>query len=134
MTPPPLPALTEENHAYWTGGARGLLLINRCTACRYWVHPPGPVCPQCHSTDVEPAPVSGLGTIYSYTVNHQRWHPELEVPYAIVVVDLDEQPGLRLTTNLRGCPVDEVRIGMRVRVCFEAYGEIHLPQFRPEPA
>lgn len=128
-----LPALTAENRAYWTGGGRGLLLIGRCPACGLWVHPAGPVCPRCLNRDVAPVPVSGLGTVYSFTVNHQRWHPELEVPYVIVVVELDEQKGLRLTTNLRDCPVDEVRIGMRVRVCFEAHGEIHLPQFRPEP-
>lgn len=130
----PLPALTEENHAYWTGGARGRLLIDRCAACGHWLHPPGPLCPQCHGTEIAPTAAGGLGTIYSFTVNHQRWHPDLPVPYVIVVVELDEQKGLRLTTNLRDCPVDEVHIGMRVRVCFEAHGEIHLPQFRPEPS
>lgn len=128
----PLPALTEENHAYWTGGARGELLVDRCVACGHWLHPPGPFCAECHGTEIAPTAASGLGTVYSFTVNHQRWHPDLEVPYVIVVVELDEQAGLRLTTNLRDCPVESVHIGLRVRVCFEDRDGIHLPQFRPE--
>jgi uncharacterized protein len=128
----PLPALTEENRAYWTGGALGELLIDRCVACGHWLHPGGPLCPVCHGTDLTPTAVGGTGTVYSFTVNHQRWHPDLAVPYVLVVVELDEQPGLRLTTNLRDCPVESVHIGMRVRVLFEARGEVHLPQFRPE--
>ncbi|MFI5042327.1 MAG: zinc ribbon domain-containing protein [Acidimicrobiales bacterium] len=35
-----LPTLTDHNRAFWTGGATGELLIQRCGACRRWMHPP----------------------------------------------------------------------------------------------
>jgi len=47
-------------------------------------------------------------------------------------VDIEEQEGLRLTTNLVGCQPDEVRIGMAVQVCFEEREDgIFLPLFEP---
>ena len=94
-------------------------------------HPPTPICPYCLSRDVSPQPVSGLGTVVSYTINHQAWNPEVPVPYSIVLVELDEQPGLRLVSNLVGDESDSPAIGMRVSVVFEQLtDEIFLPLFR----
>jgi uncharacterized OB-fold protein len=45
---------------------------------------------------------------------------------------MDEQPGLRLTTNIVNCAIEEVRIGMRVRVLFEPYEDVWLPLFEPD--
>jgi uncharacterized OB-fold protein len=93
------------------------------------------VCRDCLSDDVAPAPVSGRGVVYSFTVNHQEWAPGME-PYVIVLVELDEQPGLRVVSNLVGCRPEHVEIGMRVEVTFrrEDDGEpVWLPQFRPAP-
>ncbi len=74
--------------------------------------------------------MSGRGEVYSYTVNHQPWDGDPE-PYAIVLVALPEQDGLRLTSNLVGCPVDDVRIGMPVRVTFERHDQVWFPLFEP---
>ena len=54
----------------------------------------------------------------------------------IAIVELDEQPGLRLTTNLVGIEPDAVRRGLRVDVCFEHLEDVYLPLFQPavEPA
>jgi len=50
----------------------------------------------------------------------------------VAIVELDEQPGLRLTTNIVHCAPDDVKIGMRVRVLFEDLGEdVYLPLFEP---
>lgn len=127
----PLPRLTELNRPFWTGGAHGTLLIQNCGACRYWVHPPSVICPCCGQDAPEPIPVSGSATVVSVTVNHQQWMPNVVPPYAIVLVELDEQQGLRLTTNILELPADEVKIGLRVQVAFEANGEIFVPLFRP---
>ena len=71
--------------------------------------------------------------MHTYTVNHQPWIPGFDPPYVVAIVDIEEQEGLRLTTNLVGCEPDEVRIGMPVRVCFEEREEgIFLPLFTPE--
>jgi uncharacterized OB-fold protein len=62
-------------------------------------------------------------------VNYQKWHPALEVPYVIARIAIDGAPGVYLTTNVIGCPVDEVDIGDRVKVNFLQQGEVYLPLF-----
>jgi uncharacterized OB-fold protein len=127
--PWPVPQITDQNGAFWTGGRDGELLIIRCTSCGYWIHPPTPRCPHCLTDAVEPQAVSGRGTVYSYTINRQAWVPGLEVPFVIAMVELDEQPGLRLMTNIVDCPTEEVEIGMPVEVAFVERGEAFIPVF-----
>ena len=88
------PALDDENRFFWTSGADGVLRFLRCGGCGYWLHPPLPRCPMCGSRDVSPQPVSGRGLVFSYTVNHHSWDGSTE-PYAIGLVELPEQEGLR---------------------------------------
>ncbi|MEN8183085.1 MAG: OB-fold domain-containing protein [Myxococcota bacterium] len=128
-----LPRLTELNRHFWTGGAQGELRLLRCRACQTWIHPPSPRCPACLAKDVEPEAVSGRGTVASFTLNHQPWVPAADHPYVIAIVELAEQAGLRLTTNLVGCAPEAVRIGMSVRVIFEEHGEVQIPLFEPVP-
>jgi uncharacterized OB-fold protein len=123
-----LPPLTDVNRPYWTGGAQGQLLIERCRRCRRWQHPPAGAC-RCCGADAAPEPVSGRGTVFTFTVNRHRYHPDVPPPYVIAIVELDEQPGLRLPTNIVGCEPEEVRIGARVEVRFEQHGEVHVPVF-----
>jgi uncharacterized OB-fold protein len=130
---PPVPAVTALTEPFWRGGATGRLLIGRCRACGFWLHPPGPVCRRCHSKDVHPTPVSGRGRVRTFTVNHQSWFPALPTLYVLAIVELDEQPGLQLLTRLVGCPAETVRSGLPVRVRFEPHGDVYLPLFAPEP-
>src|SRR5439155_881308 len=95
----PLPALEPESERFWRACREGRLEITRCRACGWYVHPPRPVCPRCQGRDVCWEAVSGRATVVSYTVNHQRWMPGMEVPYAIGLVELIEQADLRLTTR-----------------------------------
>jgi uncharacterized OB-fold protein len=76
--------------------------------------------------------VSGRGTVHTFTVNHQPWDGSTE-PWAIVLVELPEQEGLRLTSNLVGLEPDEVRIGMEVQVLFEQHDDVWVPVFAPVP-
>ena len=126
----PTPQVNDDNRAFWTGGRDGELQIARCRACGFYIHPPTPRCPQCLSDDVAPEAVSGRGRIYSYTINHRVWVPGSEVPYIVAIVELDEQPGLRLFTNIVDCPLDQVAIDLPVQVEFRERGEAHLPVFR----
>src|SRR5207302_10109628 len=77
----PVPVPTDDDRAFWTGGADRQLLIHRCTVCRQWFHPPAPVCPRCRTRDVQPEPASGRGTVWAATVNHQSWFAALPPPY-----------------------------------------------------
>ena len=126
-----LPTLTPENRAFWTGGANGELLIQRCTDCRRWVHPPTDRCPSCEGA-VQAEPVSGRGTVFTYTVNAYQFHPDVAPPpNTIVIVQLDEQADLRIATNLVNYEDAELRIDQPVQVLFERQGEIFYPLFEP---
>jgi uncharacterized OB-fold protein len=127
-----LPELTERNAHFWTGGAEGELRFLRCVACHYWIHPPAPICPACLGRDLEVAAASGRARVATCTVNHQPWIPGFDPPYAIAIVELPEQRGLRLTTQIVGCAPERVHIGMPVRVRFEAYEDVWIPLFEPE--
>lgn len=127
----PLPAVNDDNRAFWTGGAQGALMIARCGDCAYYVHPPVGFCPACESRNVAPERVSGRGEVFSYTVNRKAWLPGLPVPYVLALVELEEQAGLRLPSNIVGCDPESVRIGMKVAVRFEAVEDLHVPLFGP---
>jgi uncharacterized protein len=116
---------------FWRSGADGKLRFLRCRACGYYIHPPSPVCPACFQRDVAPEPVSGRGALYSYTVNYQRWSPDLEVPYVLGLVSLPEQGGLRMASKVVNCRIDEVRFEMPVRVVFARHDDLYLPYFEP---
>lgn len=124
-----LPELTPENTPFWTGGERGELMIAHCDACDHAIHPPEVICPVCLSRSVTPRAAAGTGVIHSYTVNYQPWLPDLAVPYALVVVDLDGEPGVRLTAQLQDVEPDSVAIGQRVRVGFVPVEDVWIPEF-----
>ena len=126
-----LPPLDPTNRPFWTGGSQGSLLIERCEQCRQWQHPPTGTCGACGGA-AAPERVSGKGTVFTFTVNHQQYHPDVPPPYVIAVVELVEQADLRLPTNLVDCDPDEVRIGAPVRVRFEEHGEVFVPVFAPD--
>jgi uncharacterized OB-fold protein len=128
-----LPELTPENEFFWTAGADGVLRILRCADCGYYNHPPYPVCGRCLSRNVAPAPVSGRGTVYSCTVNHQQWMPGTP-PYSIAMVALEEQPDVRIFTNIIGCDPGSVAVGDHVEVTFAQHEDVWLPLFRKTAA
>src|SRR5262245_23666885 len=126
-----LPRVRDRNEFFWTSGADGKLRFLRCQSCGYWIHPPSPICPICHSRELQPEAVSGEAEVHTFTVNHQAWIPGFDPPYVVAIVELPEQEGLRLTTNLVRVAPDDVRIGMPVKVTFEQWEDVWLPLFRP---
>lgn len=131
--PPRIISPSPESEFYWTSGADGKLRIQRCRDCERWIHPPGPVCPFCHSRKLSPEPVSGVGTVATFTINRKEWIPGFTPPYVFALVEIDEDPTIRISTNIVGCEPDEVAIDMRVEVEFEENGEWHVPLFHPLP-
>ena len=131
-----LPEITDRNRPFWTAGRDGVLRFQRCQQCGYWIHPHGPMCPQCLAKDIAYEAVSGRATVHTFTVNEQAWMPVPELPFVLAIVAFPEQDGLRLTTVITGCAVDDVFIGMPVTVAFVAHEdeEIWLPMFTPEVA
>ena len=127
----PLPLLEKQSSYFWTGGASGQLLIARCDRCGLYQHPPLQRCTGCGGDSFTPSPVSGRGRVATFTVNHEAWLPGLAVPFVFAAVELVEQPELYVFSNIVS-PVDQVRIGMPVSVCFERHGDLHIPLFRPD--
>lgn len=139
--PPPV-ASDPLTDFFWAGAREGRLLIQRCRDCGTYIHLPRPVCRACRSFDLAPEPVSGRGTIYTFTETHRPFHPFFvdRVPYLLAAVELEEQAGLRVLSNLvgldePGAPAREPRIGMAVEVRFEWLSDdLAIPVFRPAPA
>ncbi|MPS69910.1 MAG: DNA-binding protein [Novosphingobium sp.] len=133
MLPRKLPMLEPESAFFWTSGQDGKLRIQRCLACGTWQHPPLPRCAQCGSENVSPEPVSGRGVLASFTINNEPWLPGLEVPFVFCAVELPEQRGLYVFSNLLA-DVATARIGLPVTVVFQRHEDIWLPLFTPETA
>lgn len=113
---------------FWTSGEDGTLRLLHCSRCGLFVHPPSMPCPRCLSTRLQPHPVSGLGVVHTFTVNVQPWVPGQQ-PYVIAVVELVEQEGLRLTTNIVGSQLGDVGVGSRVTVLFVHRNGLWYPVF-----
>ena len=105
------------------------LLIEHCDECARWVHPATGECRNCGGPLVA-RPVSGRGTVFTYTVNHHPYNPDIPTPYVIAIVELAEQSGLRVAANIVGCEPDSVRCGMPVDIQPEMSGG-GAPLFAP---
>ena len=127
-----LPKPDSLSAPYWEGARNGQLLLQRCRGCGHIWHPPLPICPRCHARDYAWQPSSGTGTVYSFTTIHHAAHIAVDgrTPYLVALVTLAEGP--RVVANILGCPAEEVRIGMPVRLVFQQVApEVALPQFEP---
>jgi uncharacterized OB-fold protein len=132
----PVPVPDERSAPFWEAAARHVLAVARCSRCRAWVLPPDLTCPACLSSD--PAfvfePVSGRGTVRSWTVMRQSFLPGFagEVPFQLVDVELelDGQPDVRMIGRLLDGSDAPVRLGAPVTVAFEdVAGGVSVPAF-----
>jgi len=131
---PPQPAPNKLTSFYWDALTRHELEILRCQDCGFYVHYPRPICNKCLSTNLAPERVSGRGKLYTYTWAAQAFHPYYvdKIPYCIAVVELEEQAGLRVTSNVIDCAREDVKMGMDLEVTFvDAPGRQTLAMFRP---
>jgi uncharacterized OB-fold protein len=106
------PPVSPETKPFWDAAAEGKLLVKKCTACGELHFYPRAICPFCFSDRTEWQPVSGAGTIYTYSVMRRA-----PIPYAIAYVTLAEGP--TMMTNIVDCDLDGIRIGQQVRLVFK---------------
>jgi uncharacterized protein len=131
-----IPKLIPEpvglNAEFYAFCAAGELRFQRCAACATWRHPPRARCAACGSEAATWELASGRGHVYSWTITHRPLDPAFadEVPYAVLVVEMEEGP--RLVGNLRGLDPSGLRLGLPVEVVLERVSDtVALTQFRP---
>lgn len=114
----PIPALTEFNHDFFTSAR---LMLQQCADCSTIQHPPDDVCYNCQGWNFQSKEATGPGTIYSYIIVHNPPSPAWadRVPYPVVLVELDEHPGIRIIGNVINAAPEHIAIGQPVRVVFE---------------
>ncbi len=137
MTGRPVPVPDDISRGYWEAAAAHTLAMARCSRCGTFAMPPDIVCSHCHSTDPEFTfvPVSGRGTVRSWTVMHQSFLPGFDdlVPFVLVDVELDEQLDLRTIGRLLDGPDAPLAVGARVLVAFEDLAPgVSVPAFTLE--
>ncbi|ROO83504.1 hypothetical protein EDD29_1007 [Actinocorallia herbida] len=120
----PVPAPSPLTEPYWAACRRGELALQRCADCTRFVHLPETSCPYCGGTNLPFTPVSGYGSVHTFSTVHRTFLPGFTPPYTVAWIDLAE--GVRAFGTLHAA---EPAIGMPVRVCFD-----DLPGFGPVPS
>ena len=131
----PAPTVDGLTKPFWDAAAKHELAIQRCETCRHYVHFPSASCPQCGALALTFEGVSGEGNVYSFVVTHHTAIPGFadRVPYVVAWIELAEQPGLRVVSDLVDCDPSQVAIGAPVRVWFDDREDgITIPRFRLE--
>jgi uncharacterized protein len=129
-----------DNLEHFRGLLQRRLLINRCQQCGYWIYPHRPMCPKCWSWRVEPTEVSGKGTLYMFTLSlpthlgSRIAGLDYAEPTPIGGVELPEREGLRYLAQIVNCPVDDIRIGMLMRLTWIDRNGTPAPAFEPDRA
>jgi uncharacterized OB-fold protein len=119
-----IPHPSELDYEFFAVASRtGRLHVQRCSSCGDHHHPPRLYCPSCFSGEFDFSEVSGRGVVYSHTVSHysaeKAWREM--VPFATIVVELEEGP--RVVGSARGFEVEDIKIGVPVRVMTESVAE-----------
>jgi uncharacterized protein len=130
----PLPYPDEITEPFWAAVRAHRLSIQRCKACRHWNHVPAIACYACAREDLAYEPVSGRGTLHSWTVLHDSPGPGFvhRLPVLVGIVELEEQARLYLTANLLDVQPGRLSLGMPLEVAYEQVTpDVVLPQFRP---
>jgi uncharacterized OB-fold protein len=126
------PAMTAENREFWAGAERGQFIGERCTYCRRYLFPPRSFCPGCGARELAAVAITGVGTVYSFTVNWNRWQPDLPVPFALVLAEFADAPGFRLLGRMHGDAIHDLRVGQAVKLGFDpGPAGLHVPCFSP---
>ena len=131
----PYAQIDHDNKHLFRGWLGERLLIHRCDECAHFHHPPKPICPRCWSASLTPTRVSGRGGVHLTILLHQG-PPAPGVDYAkaphpVVTVELEEQEGLRFTSTVVDCALEDVRIGLPVELAWIDRSGAPFPVFRP---
>ena len=125
----PIPVPNEWTKPFWEAARQGELKMQRCQSCRKFQHPPYATCVNCMSIDLKFEPVAGKGSIYAYTIMYHTGDKRFAsaVPYASIIVELDEAPGALMACNLLDAEYTEAKVGRRVELVFQKLNDDFTP-------
>ncbi|HXC41275.1 MAG TPA: Zn-ribbon domain-containing OB-fold protein [Burkholderiales bacterium] len=127
------PIVDTESEPFWKGCKEGKLVIKRCKDCSKVYYYPRRWCPNCWSENTEWIESKRRGKVYSYSTIHQNPAQPFAslVPYAVVLVDLDEGPRMMVNWDF-AIPPDKIKCDMPVEIAFRDISEeLALPIARP---
>ena len=132
--PKPVPVPDEGSRPFWEAAASHVLAIQCCDNCGWYSYPPVMICPNCLSYErsFRYQPVSGRGTVRTWTVMRDAFLPGFrpDVPYVVVSVELEEQAGLKIVGRLVDGPEAPLAIGAPVEVVFDDVADgVSVPEF-----
>jgi uncharacterized protein len=127
-----VPVLDDrDTSGFFQAAQRHELVVRVCTRCHTVLHLPRSYCSACGGSESRWQSVPGRGKLYSWTTVEQPLHPAYPVPYTIILVQLDEPPGVRLVGCLSGAP--DLTEGQAMQVHWEECdGGVVLPQWKPQ--
>ncbi len=99
------------------------LIGSKCEVCGTHYFPLRHICVKCRRKGkIVEHKFSGKGTVYSYTlVNVPPSGFELEAPYVLAIVQLEEGP--KLTAQVVDCEMKDVKIGSPLKMVFRKIQE-----------
>jgi uncharacterized OB-fold protein len=124
---------------FWAGAARRELLIPRCDHCGVYAWYPREHCHACDGERFTWTRMSGRGRLFSWAVVRHAFLPQFrgKVPFVPALVALDEDPAVRLVTELLDTDPADLRVDLAVRAVFRPLrfegvdGEVLAPLFVP---
>ena len=124
------PIVTPDAKFFWEAADREEFVGQRCGECGKYTFPPRPMCPVCHSLKREIVPLSGKGTVQSWTM--PRHPPALGFAEPPIVAVIKLQEGINFVSNVVGIKLEDVKLGLPVEVLFEpTMGDHKVPVFKP---
>ena len=95
------------------------LMAAKCNECGTEILPPKPMCTNCLSTNLRWIELDGTGKLLTYTVIHVAPEQFQDIaPYIVGIIEL--QNGLRLPGMIRDLKQEDIKIGMSLKIDFEA--------------
>ena len=130
----PMPVKTPTSAPFWDALARHEIAIQYSPSAQTYVFYPRVLAPRTLADDLEWRTISGMGTLYSYTVARRPVGPHFvdAVPQLLAVVEWDEGP--RFSTEMVNVAPEDLRVGMRVAPVFCDYPDHDVTMLRYEPA
>ena len=128
----PLPKFPEpDTEPFWDATKDHELKYQVCDDCGGLVWHPRRHCTHCTSLNLSWKTSKGEGTVYTYSIVRQNYHPAFRerIPYVVAWIDVDE--GFRMLSNVVDVDAEAVEVGQRVRVRWLDQEGLALPAFTP---